>query len=384
MTSEDEDYRVLGVDQPSADNRIVYQRYIPVECDLCGTRMHATEDQIGQKLACVDCGREQVVAKPPVRVSKASRAVAVDDAEVFDLREIAAEAMVEGALSSCPHCGGKLRSSTSQADGHLFCQLCGQSIQLDGGGDEDAAQPAPRRAPTLADGASLIWPGVLTFPFKRGARGRLIATSLVFAITAWLIEFAFGYAFFGGGSIGEVLVGVCLFLGAALPLIGGIVFLAAVLLAILEDTAWENDDDVTWPDAVWIDWYQRVLVLINAVTFSAAPGIVTATVLRFDVREFYLAISASMFFLLPIILLSLEENNTMSEPFSKAVWKFAANAWWLWGLFYVLTALLIAVAFGAVWLLDSSGSFWKTYIASAVVIVGLMIYFRMMGRLARA
>lgn len=384
MTSDDEEYRVLGVDQPSADNRFVYQRYVPVVCDLCGARMHATEDQIGQKLACVDCGRELPVVAPPERPRKVSSAAALGEGEVFGLREVAVDAVAVGELSLCPHCGGKLKSTISQTDDHLFCHLCGQLIELVTDVCTENAEPVPKRGPTLADAASLIWPGVLTFPLKGGARERLIALSIVFAVAARLVETAFAYAYFGGGSVPEVLAGVCLFLAAVLPAVAGVNFLAAVLLAILEDTAWGNDDDIGWPTAVWIDWFQRVIMLINAVTFAAVPGIVIATVLQLDATPFYLATGCSLFLLLPVVLLSLEENNSMAQPFSREVYKFIARSRWLWLLFYLLTAVIVAAVYSAASLLAPWDSLAGMFVAATAVVTGSMIYFRMLGRLAGA
>ncbi|MFP6658676.1 MAG: hypothetical protein VB853_10885, partial [Pirellulales bacterium] len=306
------------------------------------------------------------------------------EGEAFGLREVAVDAVAVGELSHCPHCGGKLKSTISQTDDHLFCHLCGQLIELITDARAENAEPVPKRGPTLANAMGLIWPGVLTFPLKRGARGRLIGLSIVFAVAAWLVETAFAYAYFGGGSVPEVLAGVCLFLVAVLPAVAGVNFLAAVLLAILEDTAWGNDDDIGWPTGVWIDWFQRVMMLINAVTFAAVPGIVMATALQLDTPPFYLATGGSLFLLLPIALLSLEENNSMSQPFSREVYKFIVRSWWLWVLFYLLTAVIVAVVYSAAWILAPGESLAKMFVAATAVVTGSMIYFRMLGRLARA
>lgn len=60
-----EDYPVYqGEGQPPLDHKEVYQRYIPVVCPICHTRMLATVDQVGQRLICPDCETPSIV--PPL------------------------------------------------------------------------------------------------------------------------------------------------------------------------------------------------------------------------------------------------------------------------------------------------------------------------------
>lgn len=60
-----EEYPVCqGAGQPTRDHVEVYQRYIPVVCPICQTRMLATVDQVGQRLICPDCETPSLV--PPL------------------------------------------------------------------------------------------------------------------------------------------------------------------------------------------------------------------------------------------------------------------------------------------------------------------------------
>lgn len=60
-----EEYPIYqGEGQPPADHHEVYQRYIPVVCPICHTRMLATLEQVGQRLICPDCETPSIVPPP--------------------------------------------------------------------------------------------------------------------------------------------------------------------------------------------------------------------------------------------------------------------------------------------------------------------------------
>ena len=62
-THEGEEYAMSGPTgrQPGAET---WQAYLAVVCPVCSTRMYATEDQVGQEMACPDCGTMVTVRRP--------------------------------------------------------------------------------------------------------------------------------------------------------------------------------------------------------------------------------------------------------------------------------------------------------------------------------
>ncbi len=388
MSDDDDDYRVLDIDQPSADNRIVYQKYIPVVCGLCGTRMYGTEDQVGQTIACPDCGR-QCIVPPPAPPHKQAPVVDPDEPG-FDLHEEpAAEpqppaADVAVVEITCPQCGATWQAASANLAHWQICHLCGNSFEIHTR-DEDADESEEDKirfkyVPDWRSAVGMVWPGVLTFPLKPGVRGRWIGLTLVSVIAVNIFANAIRLAMSG---IGGALPGVCLYVVGVIVGGMGALYALAVLLTILEDTANGADEQFDWPGLQITDWFLRVFIIINALAISAAPGMLASLALELHGQERWLSAAVSVFVLFPIVLLSLEENNSAMHPFSIPVLKFVARGWWLWLLFYALVIGAAAGLGAVVGLLGPLDAAWKAIAAAAIVVAGVMLYFRMLGRLVR-
>jgi predicted RNA-binding Zn-ribbon protein involved in translation (DUF1610 family) len=389
VANDDDEYRVLDVDQPSADNRIVYQKYIPVVCGLCGTRMYGTEDQVGQSITCPDCGRQCVVPPPPAPPQR--RAPVVDpDEPGFDLHEEPAPAAqpttpdVVVVQITCPHCGTSWRAAAANLADWQICNLCGSSFELPARGEDADAPEADKirckHAPDWRDAVGLLWPGVLTFPLHRGVRGRLVGLTVLLIITVNIFTQAIQLVLSG---LGGAVPGICLYVLGVIFGGLGVCYAAAMLLAILEDTALGSDRVSNWPGMQITDWFLRCFYITNAFAISVAPGMLASLALALQGQDRLLAAAVSVFVFFPIVLLSLEENNSTIQPISIPVLKFLARGWWLWLLFY---GLVIGVATGlgaVVWRLLPLDAEWKSFAAAAVGVAGIMLYFRMLGRLVR-
>ena len=72
---EGEQYELWDIDdQPLPSTLLAAQpKYIAIQCNTCATLIHAKESQVGQQVACPDCGAKQVV--PPKSKPAAKRSV---------------------------------------------------------------------------------------------------------------------------------------------------------------------------------------------------------------------------------------------------------------------------------------------------------------------
>ena len=107
-------------DQPAETGR---PTYVPVVCPVCATRLHATLDQVGQKMVCPDCSTTITVPPPPKpRRKYGPRRVAADN---YDLGETAhsseCHAYIRGRLWTPP-----LAEDEAESSGLRPCRRVGR------------------------------------------------------------------------------------------------------------------------------------------------------------------------------------------------------------------------------------------------------------------
>jgi len=124
-------YNVLeGQDQPLPTDKEVYQRYIPVVCSLCQTRMLATEEQVGEVMVCPDCGTGNVVPPP----SETLRASAPEAMEGYRLAGSSQPSAAAGKAAeytvTCPLCHTRLQAPRSKAGKRALCPDCRRPFRV--------------------------------------------------------------------------------------------------------------------------------------------------------------------------------------------------------------------------------------------------------------
>ena len=422
------EYRVLpGIDQPPAESKIVYGRYIRVVCPLCHSQMQAREDQVGQKIQCPDCMLPVVVPPPAAAVVKKQ---APDMAA--DVYNVSSRSWDEAEPPSnkrqftikCPLCHSQMDASEDQVGDAIRCPDCNTKVMvrmppakqqfhvaenfsddLRVGGtferppvelppshaaergehareraahlglydvpDERRGAPVRGREPEqLPD-----WPlvsGVFTFLFYPGALSRWIIQSVALILVGGMCGFA---AQFGRMGL--------FFLFILIPI--GIVWaitVAARFTAIVQETSAGNDVIEEWPDSQFLDWAGEIFYLLNSFAVSLMPGVGASFFFPDDVQSQAICIVASVFVLFPILLLASLEAASPFFPVSGVIFLSLLTAWWAWLLFYVEAALLAAAAGGlsalAIQYLGLPG-----LIPTAFIGMGAMfIYFRLLGRMA--
>ena len=383
---EDDEYPLCdGVDQPPAHVNAAHQQYIAVVCTLCETRIHATVDQVGQQIQCPDCGRSQIVPQPPKPVISSAPLLAADYKEGYAVRDepdqpVHAKGIEEDAIElRCSVCRAALPLGGSKPGDRLFCRFCGGMTVVPVKGEEQgsdaraAAQPpADWQAPPPI---RMLWPGVLQFPLYPGCRSRLLALSVSGAVM--MVGLAISSALVG--EVAGAMLGVCLYVLSFLLGLGWCVVLAASSLAILGDTSEGVDIVESWPDGMWIDWAPTSLFVFNNLALSVVPGFLIS-LFPISANMVRLVLAASVFFLFPIIVLSMQEAASVLQFYSYPILRSLRRAWWAWGLFYVASA---AVTFAAAVLIVVASiiPFVGILICIGVLLYATMIYFRLMGRL---
>jgi hypothetical protein len=243
---------------------------------------------------------------------------------------------------------------------------------------KDESQQETDPPDELAD-AGLI-AGVYTFPFHGSVFPRWLAMSTSLAILLWMVMQTFS-VFRGPVSLNWI-AGVFL-----MVLTGGFVLIwliaaTASCLAILLDTA-EGSASVQWPNAMWVDWAQDCLYVASSAISSIVCGASLGWVLELAGRSYPLVAVTVSFLLFPMVLLSRLEAATPLGFLTRPILWSLVHCWSAWMMMYLQSGILVFVSGWFSWRLLIQGWPFAGAAVSFVVVAALMLYCRLLGRLAR-
>ena len=240
--------------------------------------------------------------------------------------------------------------------------------------ETDAPPTPPTRWPLLV--------GVFDFPFRRDAAGPWIRLSL------WGTAASFIAAVVGSTLEGwAALAGVWLLLLAISAAVAWLGLAFASGLAILCDTAAGSDRVNEWPEPwMFLDWFSDVFFVINslACVFAAVGGIEWLLIGNGCASEpVELAGTIAAMALFPFVLLSMLEQGSRVVPFSPLVYRSLGRHWLVWAGFYAEIAALALLTVAAIFaVLLPQSAFLALLLCPLILSAALMIYFRLLGRLA--
>jgi DNA-directed RNA polymerase subunit M/transcription elongation factor TFIIS len=399
--------------------------YIPVVCSLCHTRMHATQDQIGQTMTCPDCDtRVRVVRPAKSREEKpAFKPLEFDGATEYAIREDQRPPTEASRRAEpvefpvvCPLCHTRMHAAMNQVGKKIVCPDC-ETVVVIRPPPKARAEPQPEPVEEYGVGlpAEPIYPNVVRFFEDRSEppeeaeddtweftlpsrpQGPLFSWTVNFLWheearirAAWLslglimilfvvacgVKFVFQY---GGGMI-QWLVAARYFGGAACL---GVIwsFLASgIFLAVVEDTAAGAKYVASWPAASEI-WSGAILFIGCALGASILPGVIVAQLLP-DVGYWkWVLVPVGLYLAFPFLLLATMETDSPVYPFSGPIFQSVFTKWWAWLLFHFQVGILGAVFGGFVWVCVAYWWPWSILLLGPSVTLALMVYFRLLGRL---
>ncbi|MCU0978079.1 MAG: hypothetical protein MUF25_02810 [Pirellulaceae bacterium] len=223
--------------------------------------------------------------------------------------------------------------------------------------------------------------GVLSFLADSDAALRwLMLTLLLHAavvLFSWIVELSRGAGIAQMGALLMTLAATVLTLVFAATA-------AASCLAILQDTASGRDKIENWPGIQILDWMMDVFYVVNALLTAALPGLFLGGTLMCMGGKVGSAIYGGAFSSIALFPLFLISMVTEGSAFSLACPDVWGTVWtqprW-WGKFYLLSAALGLVLLVLGRITVGSGFFLQG-LCSAVAVAAVMVYFRLLGRLA--
>lgn len=431
--------------EPGAESPVVNETLVPVTCGRCGTLMHATEDQVGQKITCPDCSKRELVRPPEHKFKAGQRFQPLDMTDEYGLSE-GVDQPDQASLPGggrfvkivCSFCGTHLPATADQAGREIVCVDCGNTMvvpeedrksgntsvndpidqtdeygvgaPIELGGyrhlegdrrlnDEDRARPGAEAIATglglgeqddLSDGneASENWTffsGVFNFLFYLGVWPRWAALSLVAAVILFALAFAVQLAapsYSGwGGAIPLVAALAIVAVSVTATALWGIPA-SAICLIVLQETSEGNDRIENWLDPVFVDWVFDGLVMLAALLYSMAVASAVAQILMAAGLPGWTLVPVVVVLAFPFLLLSVLETGSIWNPFSGKVCRSVSAAWSTWVLFYMETIVLVTAAVVVACLAMSFAGLSGVALAAPVLVAATLLYFRLLGRLA--
>jgi hypothetical protein len=190
--------------------------------------------------------------------------------------------------------------------------------------------------------------GIVTFPFYRDVLVRCLALTLAVLVVWVLVESV--------KTATPFMIPIICAMAAVTGL--GVLALSSVfLLSILAETAHGADRVDFVFEFSPIDWLLQSLFLVNSFSICVIPGLVAARFLSApDQWAWYVA--PGLFFLFPVLLLSMLESNSCVAPYSWTVWRSLRTSKGPWCVVYGETVLLAAAVALAVWATAVQESVW--------------------------
>jgi DNA-directed RNA polymerase subunit RPC12/RpoP len=358
LAKRGDEYSLLdGVGQPSRDMEEAWQPYIGLKCSVCGTRLLATRSQIGEEIACPDCNKSTVVRAP--RPEPPRSAPEIDRTQQYESAPPPKE----------PDYSPVLLDVVKRAEQRLK--------EEDKWNKETPSEPLRFRSPP----GWLFTRGVLTFPFYPGVWTRwivlsvcLVGFSLLFSLGQYLMSDKFSVTTYFLGlaiqALSLILAGVCI------PMI------FPILLAVVQETGEGNDRIQTWPELEWIDAILESLYILNSLAISGLPGVLLASYLQAPPLPAVLIAHGSALLLFPFALMSALDTGSPWTPFSLPVLKGIPTTCGAWIRFYFASTALLAILFVVAYFAPIYGGYLGIVLVAGLLVPTLMLYFRLLGRLA--
>lgn len=359
---------------PEKQRKVLESDYeFTIRCPLCATQQDVTDAQVGGVVRCPDCHSKIRIREPsarrrrPIGRHSESRPEEDEELKLSPLEELPVREPVVPMIPVEPT----------------------EPIEYDSPGEaalrkaEAETEQEEEEAPGLP--ARPLIHGGLTFLFEPTLIARWLALSIavhlfVNAVEGAILSFSDPDPF--AQFMALALVTVCTVFGVIL-FVGG----SVTALTLLRETANGNDPVTDWPNFDPVDWFLDSLYMISSATVSLVAGAMIGNLFSpLGPSAHLVALSliwtAAFILVFPPLLLSTLEGGSPIQFASVPVWRSLRAAGGAWIRFALLAAAVAGIAF-ALWQLRRFDSLIADFLATVSTVGGVLIFFRLLGRLAR-
>jgi DNA-directed RNA polymerase subunit RPC12/RpoP len=398
---------------------------IAVVCGICQTRIHATVDQIGRHVVCPDCQASNLVKAPQQSVARGDLLGGKEYrlADESAPSTMAAEQLVKvvcgtcytlmyarlehvGRRVRCPDCDSITVVPRPPAKKPRFSPPDASDVVVEAGPpplvDEkrreiagrlltQATEEVKRRASHLPRPVKApLRDRIYNFPFYVNVLPLWIGTAIALLVDAALLD-ALIDLINGGGMV--AIMAAFLAPIVAIVTISIVGFVAPHFLTIIEFTAEGYDKIPYWPSQDMFSRGRAMLFGLNALAMATMPGMLLVGLLRPLGVPLEVGLVSTVL-LLPLVMLSMAENDSVFAPFSSFVFRSLRRHFEGWCGFYlqvILLALGIVAVDYLVWTAGRQGTLRipgisadkvSRIITVTTVCFYAVIYCRLVGRMA--
>ncbi len=343
-------YDVWEVDKaPEPEKqRVAQPKLFPIYCRVCGTLMYAELKHVGGKLKCPDCGALTAVKEPPKEVEKKSPLV--PDGEEYK-------------LSAPP--------PTRQKVVPEYIERIKQEGQVAVAKEAEklaAERPKMPPLPTLN--------GVLSMLVREPVITWWVGLSVGGTVVAWLLINSIPTA--SASGFAQMFALMCRIFG----FLTGLMWYgptAAILCAIVAESSEGHTKLYASPSPRFFECLMEMLHIGTTLSLSCIPGF---AVMKFVPWEYSFAVGGGSFLIFfPVLLLSTFHQNTPMGIFSLRVWGSLVLRPAHWLLFYVESAIILAIGIAASMAILVMAREWLLGIVP-VALATAFVYCRVLGRFA--
>ncbi|XZE44574.1 hypothetical protein SH467x_004185 [Pirellulaceae bacterium SH467] len=292
-------------------------------CKVCGTRMMAPKSRIGKSVRCPDCFSEFLVPEP--KVPKKQRTVVLDH-EIADVKFVRSDAnSVRDSNTSKARTDEMMEKARAEVDAEAK-ELEGLTASFD----------------------SQRWISLL-FWFCRDPLLVFIMIFFGLFCAIWFPMVTAAPELFQATERLGVILQAVIFLVPCVPVFGSLLALGMCVLSTVANQYHRIQD---WPFTRTGEMAGEVIMVLSSLAIASIPGGMIGTGLA-SIAGSHITTALfgllSTWLLFPFFLLSMADNNAITEPFSKNVldsFKAKPDAW---GAMYLQTML----AFGFLFILNA-------------------------------
>lgn len=288
-------------------------------CKVCGTRLYAHRSRVGTKTRCPDCFSEFLV--PNVAPRKKQSRVEIDPAVAH--------------VTLAPVDAKSSRSDEGAKS---------QSAQILEKAREEAQREREELESITTPFDSQRWFS-LVFWFCRDPLVNIVMLLQGIICAVWLAAVALAPSVFEVTGVVAAIVQAFVFL---IPFVFIVPVLLILGMTLLTTVANQHTRIQTWPFQNPGDSFGELVTLLAALVLSSIPGgmvgIGISSMLGNQIGTAFFTLS-SICVLLPFFLLSMADNNSLMEPFSKPVFESLKSKSDAWGAMYLQTMFAIAILF---------------------------------------
>ncbi|MGD9720697.1 MAG: hypothetical protein AB7O59_16160 [Pirellulales bacterium] len=356
-------------------------------CPKCGNHLRVRPDQAGEEVACPKCGAKFTVGRGSAGKTAATPVNTYEPEVPLKRATIVPEEPVMLETDGPPPEILPMQPPTAAHQPQYEADWATDEMEVEKphvpppSMEPDYLEIAKRRGLLRTKDARPIpswtfFSGVFGFPWREGNILRWVVMSIALLATCELLVVA-GLEMRNGVGNSTLLMPILSLVGAGLMLVTGS-FCAACFLAAVDDTA-DGHDDVQADSLPPLgDWFFAFFSVLGIWLMSGALGYPFALVPSIGA----LAVPISSLVLFPVLLLSAMECDSFFIPWSPRVWGTTLRFAGTWLAFYIVSTFLLAA-----WLIGTSfalqaAPFASMLLAAPALAAVILIYARLLGRLA--